>query len=344
MSFSVGLKKREVISMQEIKVLILGVLIAFGGQTFAQSNSALTGAAAQSLRQNALAERHANTEEVSTASEAVREEINTAPTSDSVNQSASKGKSSQGAGQMMNMLAAAALMAACAASCPKCQMELCAMGALAAAQGAHDGDAANQSADSYKASQYKSHALNPAAVPGSGEAAYTDPQIAEGMNKLKDAGYKVTEKGVTFPDGTFQPASAFNSGSSMLAAGMDPDAAAAADNVMKKINKELSQYSVSSMAVDSAGGSGSGGGGGSYGSSDYSSFKMPKFKSPFANQDSKKLLAGKSVMVGGEPIGVKGDNLFDMVHRAYQKKRNRRQFMESSKSGRLPASMTEEGL
>ena len=113
---------------------------------------------------------------------------------------------------------------------------------------------------------------------------------------------------------------------------------------MKKINKELSQYSVSSMAVDSAGGSGSGGGGGSYGSSDYSSFKMPKFKSPFANQDSKKLLAGKSVMVGGEPIGVKGDNLFDMVHRAYQKKRNRRQFMESSKSGRLPASMTEEGL
>lgn len=272
----------------------------------------------------------------------------TAEDQPTINQGAAQGSQSQSAGQMMNMIASGALFAACVAGCPHhCRMELCAMGALAAMQAANQGQAADQSDLTFDASKYGiDNNLNETVKPtadGASTASFSDPKIKEGMDKLKEAGYKVTEAGVTMPDGSFQPASAFNSPSSMLAAGMDPAAAKAAGDVLNKLGSSVDDGArVTAMAVDAGGGGGGGYGGGGDSGMDSGSYSLAKLTNPFANKDNKKLAAGKSLMVSGEPIGVKSDNIFDMVHRAYQKKRQRQLFLEGV--FRLPANQSRNGL
>ncbi len=271
----------------------------------------------------------------------------------SINQAADTGRRSQNAGMMMNIIAAAGLFAACAASTPP-RMELCAMGALAAAQAANQGAAANQSDLAFDASEFQpgdytynpggdGSTVDPASVDGSGTAVFSNPHIKEGMGMLTEAGYKVSQEGITLPDGTFVPASSFSSPEAMAAAGLDPSAAG---DVLAAVNSELqklSEASVASMGVDGGpGGGGASSGAGSVDFGDLDSFALPQLKNPFDKKvDEKKLLAGKSLMVNGEPIGVKGDNIFDMVHRAYQKKRGKNIFLETAKNpARLPASLT----
>ena len=64
---------------------------------------------------------------------------------------------------------------------------------------------------------------------------------------------------------------------------------------------------------------------------------------PFNIDGDKKgqLVAGKTVMFDGEPIGVRGQNIFDMVHSCYQKKREGKHFIETEMdvATRLPASV-----
>lgn len=340
--------------MRSINVIFSMVFALSGATTFATDNSVLTSAAQTAVQQTAAETQQTQS---TAGTDAVRD---TASPQNTINQAADKGRRSQNAGMMMNLIASAGLFAACAASCPSCRMELCAMGALAAAQAANQGQAADMSDLTFDASEFNPDVYNPndgdvntvdpASTPGSGDAVYTNPIIKEGMGKLAESGYKITEEGVTFPDGSFQPTSAFASPSAMVAAGMDPAAAQAAGDVLGAINSELEKISgasVASMAVDGGSGgysAGGGGGGGSVDFSDLSAFALPKLKNPFDKADDKKLLAGKTVMVGGEPIGVKGDNIFDMVHRAYQKKRVKKQFFETSKGpARLPASLSQKG-
>ena len=82
--------------------------------------------------------------------------------------------------------------------------------------------------------------------------------------------------------------------------------------------------------MDTAGG---GGGGGSYGSSfgedgggGYTDY-LSKLKRGIASK-KKDVVAGKSKNYGGEQIGVRVDNIFEMIHRRYQTKRKRNTFIE----------------
>lgn len=271
-----------------------------------------------------------------------------APDRETINEAANRGRQSQNMGQMLNMMAAAGLFASCFASTPP-NMALCAMGALAAAQGAAQGQAAGMSDLAFDASEYKpgdygnNNGLKPSSE-GNGKAGFDNPIVKKGMEHLTESGYKVGPDGVTFPDGSFKSGSDFTSANSMMAAGIDEASAKAAEAALNEINDRIgkSGANVVAMGVNS----GSGGGYSDSGSADFGDlgdFSLPKMQNPFANPNEKKILAGKSVMVGGEPIGVKGDNIFDMVHRAYQKKRTKRQFFESSATPRLPASMTKKG-
>ena len=69
-------------------------------------------------------------------------------------------------------------------------------------------------------------------------------------------------------------------------------------------------------------------------------FKLPAFKNPFAvtNGDRKQIVAGKTVSFGGRR-GVRGQNIFEMVHSAYAKKRERANFVNNGPvvPVRLPA-------
>lgn len=273
-----------------------------------------------------------------------------APDRETINEAANRGRQSQNMGQMLNMMAAAGLFASCFASTPP-NMALCAMGALAAAQGAAQGQAAGMSDLVFDASEYQpgdynngsnNGGLNPASG-GKGKAGFDNPIIDKGMDHLTESGYKVGPNGVTFPDGSTKSGSDFSSASSMMAAGIDEASAKAAEAALNEINERIGKSGANVVAMGVNGGGGGGYSGGSANFGDIGDFALPKMKNPFADPDEKKILAGKSVMVGGEPIGVKGDNIFDMVHRAYQKKRTKRQFFESSARPRLPASVTKKG-
>lgn len=259
----------------------------------------------------------------------------------SINSGASEGKSSQESGSAMNNMIGAAMIAAGMAQQPP-NMPLIMMGMMALMQGAQDSSDAGKSADSYQASLYgtpNSTNQPPSPTPDSGNA-LSSPLAEKGLSELQNAGYTMNPDGsFTGPDGKKIIGNDFSTASAMQSAGFDPKSSADAAAYLAKVNAETGgggAHAVS-MGVDGEGGGG-GGGTQSGGDSDGSfAYKNPWLLS---KADKRKLVQGKSVNLAGEPIGVRGDNLFDMVHRAYERKVKADNFIESSTgSARLPASV-----
>jgi hypothetical protein len=264
--------------------------------------------------------------------------------SNSINPSALMGQGSQNQGKSANDAAGTALMAAGAAmmSSPYTMpagVVLMALGQLAKKQADHDGNAAAQSGATFTASGISgatganttgtstataAHPTDP-----TGQSGYEDPKIAAALKKFTDAGYKVTDAGLIHPNGKLTPASAFNTPASMAAAGLDARGIKEAQKVLDVINQELGKtgkLAQMSIATD-------GGGGGSSGPSDndsHSGESAPVFNAFGLGVAQKKaLIAGKTVLFDGEPIGVAGNDIFEMVHMAYQKRRLGNQFIET---------------
>lgn len=319
-----------------MKTIILAALFFYVTATFAQNSYN-----DYALESNKAAGIVSTTQNSTAAKEASAAK----DTGTNINQNAETGEKSQKSGSATNMMAAAMLMAACMATQPP-NMALCAMGALAAMQGAHDAGAAKKSNDTYKQSLYN----DGNATTGSGPSASDDTgaagfpaDVAKGLDKMKADGYSVSEAGITFPDGSFKPASAFSSPAAMAAAGLNPEDGQKAAEILKGLNtgtEDPNAIRISSIATD--GGPGGGGGGNRANSDDSNGFS---FSNPWALSKAarQKMVEGKSVNVAGEPIGVKGDHLFEMVHRAYGKRRETANFIENeygvaSASTRAPAS------
>jgi hypothetical protein len=208
-----------------------------------------------------------------------------------------------------------------------------AMGQMAKKQADHDNNAANQSGATFAATALGgATGTNPAAPNPSdptGKSGYQDPKIAEALKKFTDAGYKVTDAGLVHPDGKLTPASAFNSAASMAAAGLDPRGINESQKVLAVVNQELGKTNkMGSMSVATEGG---GGAGGSAADNDSHSGGANQKFDPFGlgAERKKALIAGKTVLFDGEPIGVAGNNIFEMVHTAYQKRRKGNQFIET---------------
>lgn len=270
--------------------------------------------------------------------------------SGSINPAAQQGQKSQSSGSGANMAAGAAMLAACMMTMPP-NIALCAMGAMAMAQGGADKDAAKQSAQTAAASSNSgamgTNAANTTPTytdPGKGSGAYSD-QVKAGLQALDDAGVKVSPAGVTTADGSKVSAANMGNASAMTSAGFDANAVRDAKKVTDALNAEMAKgVSVSSMAT-------AGGGGG---------FSAPAAEAPKEEADSKlppgfdpfglagggqgeaaraRALAGKTVNFDGEPIGVRGNNIFEMVHNCYQRKREGNHFIENEAAAvRAPAS------
>jgi hypothetical protein len=263
-----------------------------------------------------------------------------------INKNSGVGQASQQAGSGANNSAGAALIAAgipLLATPPTMPIGamLIAMGAMAMAQGGHDAGAAGQSGNTGAASTHNNNTPTQASTSQEaekGKSAFDTPEIKKAVADIEKLGYKVDEKGVKLPDGTLIPTSAFASKEGMLAAGIDPAVLSKLDQVNKDVSSE---YKVSSMATSS------GGGGGApsdveSGSSNSGGMAMG---GPFDMSDDarRRLAAGRTVNLDGEPIGVAGANIFEMIHTAYQKKRTGAQFLEVEEPMvRMPASVTKE--
>ncbi len=265
----------------------------------------------------------------------------------SINPGAGQGQRSQSGGAGTNAAVGQGLMAAGAAlmSNPKTVppgVALMAMGILAMMQSKEDSGAADQSANTGFASNTNDGGVTPTAVDPNGTGAFAEAKIKEGQAKLGEAGYKMTSKGLTGPDGSFIPAKAFDSPSSMAASGMSPATIAAVQEGLADAQAGAASGSaarVSGVGIDSGGGASSGI---SEGDSSGSSESGMGMANPFDIGAEKKgsLVAGKTVMFDGEPIGVRGQNIFEMVHIAYQKKRDGKHFIETNDvATRSPASI-----
>lgn len=261
----------------------------------------------------------------------------------SINPSAEKGKDSQSGGSGANMAAGAALMAACMMTQPP-NIALCIMGALALAQGAHDDDASKQSAATQNASQTSTTpTTKTTASYGSapdGKGGFDSVAITKGQDALKDAGITVTPDGVKMGDGSFKPASSFSSAAGLSAAGLDPNALKEAKKITEGIGG-AGAASVSKFGTNDAAGGGSGGPGDA---GENANEKPGADGFAFGNlaglsEDARRrLMAGKTVNFDGEPIGVRGGNIFEMVHTCYQRKRAGNQFIETETTAlRAPA-------
>jgi hypothetical protein len=271
------------------------------------------------------------------------------PIQGSINPGSQEGQKSQSGGAGVNAAVGSGLMAAGAAlmSNPKTVppgVVLMGMGILAMMQAKEDSGAAGQSAATGFASNVNDGSVTPGAVDPNGTGAFAEAKIKEGQAKLGEAGYKMTSKGLTGPDGSFIPAKAFSSPSSMAAAGMSPTTIAAVQEGLADAQAGASGSAarVSGVGINTGGGGGSGGGM-TEDESNGSSESGTGVVNPFDIGAEKKgsLVAGKTVMFDGEPIGVRGQNIFDMVHVSYQKKREGKHFIETENdvSARSPASV-----
>lgn len=266
----------------------------------------------------------------------------------SINPAAQQGQNSQSGGSGANMAAGAALLAACMMTQPP-NMALCAMGAMAMMQGGHDKDAAKQSQATYQASSNSGATgtnTSPTYTdPSKGTGAYSDT-VKAGLQSLDDAGIKVSESGVTMPDGTKVKASSMGNSAAMTAAGFDAKSVADAKKVTDALNAEMANGArVSSVGMSEGGGGGGGGAGAAAdnAANENGGATLPPGFDPFGTGGAaarSRALAGKTVNFDGEPIGVRGNNIFEMVHNCYQRKRAGNHFIEAEASAvvRAPAS------
>lgn len=266
----------------------------------------------------------------------------------SINPAAQQGKNSQSSGSGANMAAGAAMLAACMMTMPP-NIALCAMGAMAMMQGGHDKDAAQQSGATYQASSNSGATgtnTSPTtyADPSKGTGKYSD-QVKAGLQSLDDAGVKVSESGVTMPDGTKVSAGNMGNASAMTAAGFDAKAVADAKKVTDALNAEIANGRVSNVALAEGGGGGYAGASENANGSNENGATIPPGFDPFgtgaggAAAARARALAGKTVNFDGEPIGVRGNNIFEMVHNCYQRKRAGNHFIENEAAAvRAPAS------
>jgi len=268
-----------------------------------------------------------------------------------INQGANRGSASQGSGKSANQMAGMAFGMLCMVGCSQISQYACyacPLAAMAIGQLGADGDAQKQSdltADaSFSGGGYNAagtgtdttYDISSLVPPGTDTSGAKPTSIKDISAALKSKGYTLNPDGsVKTPDGVL-PADTFNSAAGMAKAGFSSAAIKAATAALEKVNKDIdAKYGgdrVVAVGVNSSAGGYDGGGGGSSGrSSSDSAFDeyLRKLRGGMGGDGSaKRGVAGKSINVGGEPVGVKGDDIFKMVERQYSAKTVRNEFIK----------------
>lgn len=264
--------------------------------------------------------------------------------SNTVNDSAGKGKSSQKSGGGANQMAGTAFMMLCMVGCTQAPPNMkyacyaCPLAGMALSQALADNGAAEESGKTYDAS-LNGGDYSVAGLDGTNPEGYTDKSgtktaatIKENLDKLKAHGYTVNPDGtVTTPDGKTVSSDTFSSAGGMAGAGYSPSEISAAQAAIAKVNKQIAdEYgggNVVAVGVDSSGG----GGGGSSGSyekdTSFDDYLKSLRRGGASAGDIQRAVAGKVVVIDGQAYGVKGDNIFTMVAREYSERRDHQGFL-----------------
>lgn len=149
----------------------------------------------------------------------------------------------------------------------------------------------------------------------------------ENLDKLKSQGYSVDPATgeVTTPGGS-APASSMGSGAAMAAAGLiDESMIDEYDDQIKKIQNQ--KIDVVSMGTSGGGGGGARSGARTYKSS-YDDYDPYAALRAMQRKPASAKTQGLTKNFGGDPVGISTDNIFDMLHRNYQKKVQAREFVQ----------------
>lgn len=239
--------------------------------------------------------------------------------------------SAAGMSVISNVAMGASMMAVCVTPTGQWACPMAAMSLLQAAMTGGSKSSADQVAKEFDSNigsgDFTYGDLKPVTYGGQ---TYTPQQLkamqlgaVKDLEKLKSMGFEVDPKTgmVTTPKGKV-PASSFGSGSAMASAGLiDPSEISEVDATLKK---------ASNISVVSMPGAGGGGGSSGGGKSDYSdsAFAFNFGAGAGQREPAAAKTTGLTKNFGGDPIGISTDNIFDMVHRNYQRKVKERMFVE----------------
>lgn len=165
---------------------------------------------------------------------------------------------------------------------------------------------------------------------GNGSLNSASADIAKLKNGIGGNMADIATGKITTADGKTYSASDFSSPASMAAAGFSPDQIAQAMEVSGKVEKKaLEKVKLGAMTASNGydEGGGGGGAGGSSGKGHSSSDGDGAGSGLGALARSPAQVAGMTKNFNGEPIGVAGDSIFDMMNRRYQVKEKQNAFL-----------------
>ena len=260
-----------------------------------------------------------------------------------INPAANQGQQSQNGGSGANNAAGSGLMGSGAGMMANPMtipigIALMAMGMLAMAQGSHDSGAANQSGMTAMASNMNGGGATTTAptftAPATGMAGIiASPASKMAVDAITNDGGMVTPTGITMPDGSSKPWSSFSSAGALQAAGFDSKALMAK---VAEVEKNIDMSAAKGTGLREGEGAGGGAASPPAASNEPLENRMPASIVDYAKERAG-MVAGKTVEAGGEPIGARGDNLFEIIHRAYDRKRDGNQFLLEESRVRDPA-------
>ncbi|MGE0632195.1 MAG: hypothetical protein AB7O96_07285 [Pseudobdellovibrionaceae bacterium] len=284
-----------------------------------------------------------NNQTITTSTGATDGMRGSASLSPTIKDGASNAAKEQGGGSGANAAMGAGLMAAGAAmmineTTRPVGMMMMMMGAQALMQAGNQSGTQKSNADtankmSYNPSSSSSGGLSdpttgvdpkdPFGNPASLTRTSSYKQAMANLKKAEALGLKIDPKAgtATLPNGKTVPLTSAGMASSGLGSSAFQAAKREADKLSEKAFADMKKSLVSSMGED-------GGGGGGFGSSSSSSSSEEESDAALGvNAESNSLadrgaasVAGLTKDFNGEPIGVAGDSIFDMIARRYQRK------------------------
>lgn len=258
--------------------------------------------------------------------------VSTMPQGANVNDTAKKASGSAGSAMIANGIAAAGFIAAAIAAPPPQKPIYYALAAAAVAAGMMMGGGKGNANAIDKATYGAPSAgggYNGVTAPGAGyetgDGSYVDLPALEAQ--LKEAGYVMSADGSTLstPNGTVSTAA--------IASGKAPgfemtdDVKSAMDDIAADATAKASGNRVVPVGLQDGGGGGGGGGGFAQADDSSSKFDMNKYLRGLKNRDPSSV-SGLSKKLGDDNIGIKSDNIFEMVSRQYKRKESQSAFIK----------------
>lgn len=249
-----------------------------------------------------------------------------APSTGGTNNTSKSASGSAGMAQMATAAAGAAAMMKCSPKPPG--PYFCAVGAANLAASMMMGGGSDNAGDVANETQYgtgggSGGSSTPGAGYDKGNGGGFPPEVQALAEQVKNAGYGVSPDGqsLTLPSGQTVP---FSQVGNVPGYESTPEAQKQMEQIEAAVMQKASGARVVGVGTVDGGGGGAGGSGYDTGGG---GFSMAKYLKGLRNRDPSSV-SGLSKKLGEDNIGIKSDNIFEMVSRQYKRKQSQSAFLK----------------